>query len=238
MPTMTDDLNSTATRADIPGEVYPEGELPTFGGAGRATLPPGEYTFRMPMELPSLWHDLLVTIDGQQLKHSQLKFDKDHPLVVVGGPEDGAPMLASFSTMARARNKDKTVVVSDLAYLLENCLGDASRPMRLGGEQAQMAIKAAINKAAGRTIRLRTGLGAQCRPDKVRWTFKDEQSTASQPDPSGQHGCGQRHYDRDFKVPGSKPVQYDNVIACKKCGAAVRGYESVEAFLAPSAVPF
>lgn len=234
---MIDDLNSTTARTDIPGEVYPEGDLPQLSG-GKAALQPGVDTFQLPVDLPSLWHTVIIERDGVKYQHAQLKFDKDHPLVAVGGPNNGAPMLASFSTVPRARGKKddpKTVFVSDLALFLEVGLGDVSRPLARGGEQGIAAMKAAVNKYGGRSIRLEHGLSAQCRPDKVRYVFKDANSTESQLDPTGQHGCGTRYYIKDFRAPNAKVGEplYDEIIECKKCGAAIRGFESVERFLPP-----
>lgn len=233
----TDTINDTTARTDIPGEVYPEGDLPQLGG-GKATLQPGADTFRLPTDLASLWHPVVIERDGQKYQHQQIKFDKDHPLVAVGGPNDGAPMLASFSTVPRARGKKddpKTPYISDLALLLEVALGDKSRPLAQGGAAGMQAMMAAINRCGGRMIRLEHGLSAQCRPDKVRYIFKNEETIESMIDPSGTHGCGQRLYTKAFKAPNAKPGEpaYDEVVPCPKCGAAVRGFESVERFLPP-----
>ena len=244
-PTATDDLNSTQVRTDIPGEVYPEGAMPQLGG-GRASLQPGVDVFQLPVNLPALWHDIIVEREGTKYKHVQLKFDKDNPLIVVGGPNNGAAMLMSFTTLPRPRGRKdnpETLWISDLAILLDTGLGDKSRPLTKGGEAGVLALKAAINKYAGRTVRLDHGLSAQCRPDKVRYAFKNEDTDESMEDPRKLKGCGQRHYTKDFKAPDAKQgePQFDAVIPCKgkykdgtPCGAALRGFESVERILPPA----
>lgn len=241
MSTVAINLNSTDIRTDIPGEVYPEGDLPQIGG-GRVTLQPGEDSFRLPIPLPDLWHEIMITRkmdDGTEVKyrHIQLRLDMDHPLVVVGGANDGQPMLASFSSIPRPRGRKDdptTLWISDLAYLIDISLGDKSRPFARGGEAGILAAKAIINRHPGEVIRLYHGLSAQCRDDKVRYIFKDAESLDTIPDPRELHGCGLSYYTRSFKAKVVQPGEplYDEVIPCK-CGAAVRGFESVERFLPP-----
>lgn len=231
MATATDDLNSTTIRTDIAGEVFPEGDLPSFSGGGRQTLPPGTDTFRLPLDLPTLWQDM-TDANGVPSGHIKIKFDKDHPLVVIGGPNDGQPLTATFTSIARPRGKKgdtSAPVISDLSYFCDR-LGDKTRPMSLGGQAGINALKAAINKYAGGTVSLNHGLTGQCRPDKVRYVFVDDTSTKSVPDPNNVHGCGKRHYTRDFTKPS-----YEEVIPCKgtlgdgsPCPAAIRGFESID----------
>jgi hypothetical protein len=189
----------------------------------------------------------------------QLKFDRNAPLVVVGGPHDGDVMTATFSTNPRPRGKKddpKTQWISDLAYLLRTGLKDAT-PV-----QSAADIEAAINKHAGRTVRIDHGLTAQCRPDKVRYIAVlianpsynpalgvSDANPQSVPttilDPSGGMGCGERYYTKDFKNP--QTGGYDTEIACD-CGTptaeqaaqgavpvtvVLRAFEQVERILPP-----
>lgn len=234
------DINATAPRPDIGGD-WPDGSLPEQMGGARQTLMPAVYTFRLPQNLAQLWHEIEIEdsrqflANGQpnptykqKVKRAQIKCDRNSPLVVEGGAQDGAPMIVSVSTNPRPRGKKddpKTPWIADLAYVLEVGLGDKSRPT------TTEALKAAINKHAGRTLRLETGLSAQCRPDKVRYILL--QTTAGEStlqDPSGQKGCGSRYYTKDFKDPSSG--KYDTEIQCD-CGGVLRGFEQVERILPP-----
>lgn len=260
------DINSTAARVEVNVEWPIEGEeMPDQGGgARRSTLYPGIYELKLPDSLIALWHDVEVKDtrqflkDGQpnptydqKVKRRQLKFDRNAPLVVVGGTCDGEPMTASFSSAPRPRSFKKgaskdpaTPWISDLAYLLDISLGDTSRPT------TPKALEAAINKHAGKTIRLETGLTAQCRADKVRYlgvlVVEDGKEVEKQiADPTGKKGCGKRYNTKDFKDPATN--KYDLEIACT-CGdptpaeieqgavpqtVIVKAFEQVERFLPP-----
>lgn len=252
-------VNSPAPRTDLSVEWPDEADLGSLQlGGQRTTLLPGIDTFRLPDALTQLWHDVEVEDTrpflangqpnpniGQKVKRRQFKCDRNTPLVIVGGPHDGEPMTANFSTSPRPRGKKddpKTPWVSDLAMLLEVSLGDKSRP------KTAPELEAAINRYAGKTIRVEHGLTGQCRPDRVRYILvqtqepvdptnpaagvKTVESTIQ--DPSGQKGCSERYYTKDFKNPEAKPGEpaYDTEIQCD-CGAVLRGFESVDRFLPP-----
>lgn len=254
------DINSSEVRNE-PAMDWPEGDLPEQMGGSRTTMLPGTDTFRIPENVAQLWHDIVAedkrpylpngqpnTTKGQKVKRRQLKFDKNSPLVVVGGKYDGEPMTASFSTAPRPRGKaddPKTAWISDAAYLLDMGLADKSRPTD------SKVLEATINRYAGRTVRLEHGLSAQCRPDKVRYIaveLPNEQFNPNVPDspanprtvtqtmqdPQGTKGCGERYYTRDFKNPEAKDGEspWDLTIVCD-CGAVLRGFESVDRILAP-----
>lgn len=276
-PDAAEGVNSTAPRTDVDVAWPEEDDLGSLQmGGQRTTLLPGTDTFRLPTNLAQLWHDIVAEDTrpflpngqpnpnrGQQVKRRQVKFDRNNPLVVVGGAHDGEPMTASFSTNPRPRGKKdeaKTPWISDAAMLLEVGLGDKSRP------KTAPELEAAINRFAGKTVRIEHGLTAQCRPDKVRYIVVDTQEPTGQvvngvpqftvvsktmPDPSGAKGCGKRFYTSYFKnpqagavaAPGQPPapaydleVECDNVVGGQSCGAVVRAFESVERFLPPLGV--
>ena len=244
-----------------PGEEWPDdGSMPAQMGGTRTLIMPGQHTLRLPSVLAQLWHDVAIKDtrpylkDGQpnpnlgkQIAHRQIKFDQNAPLVIEGGKLDGTPMRATFTTNPRARGKKddpKTAWVSDVAYITAVCLADTSRPKNHAEQEA------IINRAAGKTIRLETGLTAQCRPDKVRYievTTMDGgvATTSTMQDPQGIKGCGKRHYTPAFLNPTSG--KYDEEILCT-CGVpkpdqaalgqqpvnvVLRAFEQVETFLAP-----
>ncbi len=251
------DVNTTEVRPE-PAVDWPDQgtDLPTQMGGVRSTLMPGISNFLLPPELTALWHDIEATdrrpflptgqpnpTKGTKFKRRMLKFDRNTPLVVQGGPHDGEPMTATFSTHPRQRGKTedpKTAWISDAAYLLDLAFNDKSRPAD------PKVLEASINKYKGQVIRLEHGLSGQCRPDRVRYirvTTSDGESDLQ--DPTGQKGCGRRYYTRDFKVP--ETGAYDTEIACD-CGTptaeevaagkqaaivVVRGFENVDRILTP-----
>lgn len=244
------------------GEVWPEGDLPSQGFGARETLMPGTDEFTLPANIAQLWGTVDIKdgnprskTHGQTVRRNQLKFDKNNPLVIASGPHAGQTMTASFSSNPRPRGKaddEKTPWVSDLAYLLDIGIGDHSRPATPDG------LKAAINKYAGRTIRIEHGLSAHCRPDKVRYIIVATPPPAGSPvgtpssektiaDPTGVKGCGDdsqkradgkgkkgRWYTNDFKDP--ETGDFMDSIECE-CGAVLRGFPSVERFAPPLGTP-
>jgi hypothetical protein len=232
---MSDDLNSTTPRTDAPGEAWPDGDLPELGGR-RDTLMPGTDIFQMPTDFSRLWDEVDLKYnrpghpdDQKVIKRLRLKFTRDFPLIVVGGPRDGMPLVCQFTTqpVPRGRKDDpKTAWVSWLAYVLEIGLSDRSRP------KTPEALKAAISQYAGKTIRLEHGLSAHCREDKVRWIEVEVPGTTTTQtllDPQGTKGCGKRFYTRDFK---GEDGNFGDSIQCD-CGAILRGFEQVERVLPP-----
>lgn len=238
---------------------WPEGALPEqSGNMSRSALTPAIYTFRLPEALARMWQEGTHKIYRKFLPNGQpnpryeqdeahvtLKFDKENPLVVEGGPSTGDVMLATFTSSPQPRPRWKrdeptTPWISDLAYILEVCLGDASRP------QAVQELMTAVNRHAGGLITLMIGRSGQCREDRVRYVpaqridpttaaaIPMEQGFDTIQDPTGQKGCKKRYYTRSFKGVGA---DYEASIQCDPanggCGAMIRGFESVEGFRPP-----
>lgn len=252
------DINAPGKPADPGAEQWPEGDLPEQMGGTRTTLMPGIYTFKLPDNLTQLWHDVEIEdsrpflsngqpnpTKGQKVKRKQLKFDRNAPLVVVGGEHDGEPMTATFTNNPRPRGKKddpKTAWISDLAYFLDIGLQGQTPAAQRVRPTSVDGIVAAINKFAGKTIRIETGLTAQCRPDKVRYMpvvvmENGQQVETSTPDPAGTKGCGKRYYTPDFKDPTTGKFDREILCPCSgapgDAGAVLRGFESVERILPP-----
>jgi hypothetical protein len=251
------DINDPNVRPDVSVE-WPEGEFPEQGGGVFITLLPQIDTFRVPENVAQLWHPVVIEDERQFLANGQpnptykqkvarkqLKFDRNSPLVVVGGQYDGLPMTAQWSNNPRPRpwkkrEDPKTPWISDLAYLLGVGLASPARP------KTPEELVAEINKYAGKTVRLRHGLSAQCRPDKVRYILvKTAEGEANIQDPSGTKGCGARYYTKDFRDPSTG--KYETEIGCD-CGTpsaeqaaagaqpvtvVLRGFENVDEILPP-----
>jgi hypothetical protein len=232
-------VNSTAPRPDLGEDLFPEGDLPEqFGGAYEPLLP-GVDVFQLPTELSQLWDTVDMT-DGRTNKpvaRLRLRCDRHHPLVIVGGKNDGKTMTVTFTTNPRPRgrkNDPTTVWVSDLAYFLEIALNNKTRP------KSTAALQLAINQYAGKTFRMEHGLSAHCREDRPRYIPEVDPTTNKVTgdavlDPTGTMGCGKRYYTRAFKLDDVKPGEepYDDRIQCE-CGALLRGFPSCDRFLSPA----
>ncbi len=247
----------TAPVAATQVEEWPSGGLPEqTGSGGRTALAPGIYTFRLPQNLAQLWSTSTYKefrqflpngqpnpTFGQQQPFSMLKFSKESPLVVEGGDATGTPMLAVFNTIRLPRGKKDdplTAWVHDLAYILETCLSDASRP------QTVDLLVAQINQHAGRSIQLTIGRKGECRMDQVRYIptqrtdpktgrlIPMEQGFNTTADPSGKKGCGKKFWSRDY-ADKNNPASLQCEIPQGGCGAMIRGFEHVIGFLPPLA---
>ena len=247
-------LNDLVWRDEITDDT--PSELPEqTGGAGLPTLLPGTHIFRIPVDVV----DCISTVDAvaydaagepipdptdpskaKLVQRVQVKFDKDHPLVIVGGSEDGHPVGTSISNRPRnrARKGEPRILVSDMAYWLRESLkytGALNKPAEWG---------AAIQWAAGKIFRAEHGLSAYCNPERVRYINDPADPTfrSSIQDPDGTHGCGggpakQRMYTSHFKLPAQngQPGGYSDITYCPWCSAKLRGFFQVERFLMPTA---
>lgn len=254
---------------DTAEESYTGDELPSQGGGFTPTIMPGIHTFQLPANIDQLWstfdvekkdaagNAILIADPNDPAKqipatdqHLMLKFDRDNPLVHIGGDYDGLPATCTISTLARKRGKgDDAPVVADMTYFVRKCLADKTAVVKRGD---WIPI---VNKHAGAIIRVESGLSAYCDPERVRYVSDGAGGVVE--DPAGTHGCGKgpapkmrdkgRYYSQDFRVPEQVPnaetgemvrtgktVMTDQ-ITCHSCGAALRGFFRIEKYLEPLA---
>lgn len=249
-------INDLNLRDEVTDEV--PSELPEqMGGQSLPTLLPGINVFRIPADIASCIEafdeeqkaadkSVIMMPDpknpGQMIpsvkQRLRVRFDKDNPLIVVGGASDGAPVGTTISNVPRnrARKTEPPQLVADMTYWIRVSLADTTSLLRTPKEWL-----AAILKAAGKTFRVEHGLSAQCRDDKVRYIndANDATGRGSIQDPTGQMGCGERYYTKDFRlpptsvVPGQSP--FSDLMYCRKCSAKLRGFFQIEKFLPPTA---
>ncbi len=267
------DVNATTARPE-PEVFWPEGELPSQN-FDRTTLMPAVRVFTLPANIAQLWASIEAVdrrpylpngqvnpTKDQKVKRMMLKMSKGAPLVVVGGPDDGQPLTWNPSSAPRPRggkaDDPKTAWVSELSFLLDIGLQGHLTPAQRVRPKTIEDLMAEINKYAGKTVRLKTGLSAHCRPDAVRYIAQQVAGDNGEPkiitlqDPSGQKGCGKRYYTREFKNPDAGQVDpsngqvippYETTISCDgvikteageiPCNAALKGFEAVDEILAP-----
>lgn len=254
-------INDLNLRDEVTDEV--PSELPEqMGGQALPTLLPGINVFRVPSSIaqcieafdeqqkapdgsvimrPATAAELAAnpaaTMVPSVLQRLRVKFDKENPLIVVGGPNDGTPVATSISNVPRnrARKGEPPQKVADMTYWLRTSMGDTASPLSTPKQWL-----AAILQTAGKTFRVEHGLTAQCREDKVRYINDptDPSGRGSIQDPSNQMGCGKRHYTKDFRLPAASvaPGQnpFSDMMYCS-CGAKLRGFFQIEKFLPPTA---
>jgi hypothetical protein len=224
-------INELNLRNDVYEDEIPQ-ELPEQGGSYVPQLKPGQYWLVIPATIAQLWAAFDQTKDvltGQPLakpiQRLQLKFDKDNPLVVRGGDQDGAVLLQTISNMPRKRSKKADVPpVSDMLYLVRESLAvPATVPLRTPQDWINC-----LNQFAGQVFPAETGLQGQCRKDKVKW-IPDGQGGQIE-DPTGAMGCGKRYYSQSFKLPDGT---YAERLQCQTpgCGAIIRGFAQIDRFL-------
>lgn len=234
-------------------ESLTEGELPSQGGGYVPTILPGRDFFRIPANVDQCWEardyekkdiDGNVVVDGTGKpvieQHFLLKFDKENPLVVVGGEYDGLPAQATITTIPRRHGKKgdpKATMVHDITYLVRTSLGDKTQVTK---RHEWMPI---INKYAGHIIYLEHGLSAGCDPERVRYV--DDGTGKSIEDPDGTKGCdhaqgmekkaGSRLYTNDFKImvfqDTTTGATYNTRDEAIEAGVAAASVKQVPAFV-------
>lgn len=221
-------LTSDGTADEIPAD------LPEIGTYTPA-LYPGDYEMRLPASLPECWEVFdLEMEDGSTEQHISLRFDNDHPLVVIGGPHDGETLsYQTFTDVARPRGKDK-VMVSDLAYLLRDGLGDKTPIKGKTRSEVQKALIALVNKGAGKIVSTTVQWTSSCRDDKPA-RFKMEDGSI-QPDETT-FGCGARYYqdyrgskEGSFALPKGEDGKFLENFECTQCGAQLRCFAQIGKF--------
>lgn len=217
----------------IATDEVPTENIPEQGGSYIPLLPFTTFQFRLPDDLAECWEAFEHTdaTTGAKTQRVRLRLDASHPLVVVGGPRDGAVMTATISSVPRPRGREKQPI-ADLFYLLRTSLADKT-PIRTQSDWIR-----AINAHAGRSIWLDLGGSARCDDTRVRYILtvnpEDPESYLAVEDPDGHHGCGHKYYTRDVKRDPETGQPLER-FQCDKCGASLRVFQQIEKFKAPPA---
>lgn len=193
-------------------------DLPEFG-TFREPPQPGTYRFKLPDDLSAIWdvYDA-AKVGGQRIR---AMFDKDHPLLIVqspGGKENNNPFETRISNEERSRGKDKSIVASDMDYLLR-ALKVEQKP---ASNRAYIeAMKLQAKKEFGADIRF----SWRC-SDQRNIRVKDAQGAVQEVE--GRKGCGTGYYQEDLPnggkdASGMVPTQ----IQCQ-CGALLRAFANLD----------
>jgi hypothetical protein len=194
-------------------------DLPDFG-TFREPPQPGAYRFRLPDDLSSIW-DVYDTPTKTPPQRIRAIFDKDHPLLIVqspGGRANNDPFEVRMSNEERARGKDKSIVASDIDYLLR-ALKVTTKPASNRAYIDVMKLQA--KKEFGADIRY----SWKC-SDQRNIRVKDAASNIQEVE--GRKGCNTSFYQEDLPnggkdASGNVPTQ----IQCT-CGAILRCFANLD----------
>lgn len=194
-------------------------DLPEFGSF-REPPQPGAYRFKLPTDLSSIW-DVYDTPTKQPPQRIRAIFDKDHPLTIVqspGGKANNDPFETRISNEERSRGKDKSIVASDMDYVLR-ALKVEQKPgsnrayidaMKLqGGKEFSADIRYSWKCSSTRNIRVKDAAGAVQEVE-------------------GRKGCDTSFYQEDLPNGGKDAVgNVPTQIQCT-CGALLRCFANLD----------
>lgn len=217
MPKSLQELAGQLRNEALPTAGQDMEDLPSFGGW---TQPPPAATYRLklPKEISNVYEPFDVP-DKQPPQRIRAHFDKDHPLLIVqspGGKLNGEPFETRVTNNERARGKDKSVVASEMDYLLRAC-GVKNKPgnnleyvqvlSQQGGKEFTADLKYSWRCNRDRDIRVRDDAGA------VQVV-------------EGKKGCGEAYYQEDVSKNADGSVPYE--VKCSRCGAWLRAWANLE----------
>ena len=214
------------TLAELTGSLKDE-QLPTAGEGledlpifGTFTPPPpaGAYRFQLPRDLSAIW-DLFDVPDKTPPQRVKATFDRDHPLLITQSPKgasNGEPFETRLTNNERSRGKDKSVVASDMDYLLR-ALGDKAKPKN--NRECMQAVQRHAGKEFGADLRY----SWRCSKDRdIRVKDGNGQYQLIE----GQKGCGAAYYQEDVAKNADGSVPYE--VTCEQCKAVLRAFANLD----------
>jgi hypothetical protein len=210
-------LNDLGLQAEqLPTAGQELADLPEFGGF---RIPPqhGAFRFKLPADLSTVWEP----VDTPNLKPPQrvrAVFDRDHPLVIVQSPQNkynGDPFETRISNAERPRGKDKSVIASDMDYLLR-ALGVKAKP---GNNPAYVQV---MQQQKAKEFSADLRYSWKCSADRnIR--VRDQQGAVQEVE--GTKGCGTSYYQEDVPKNPDGTTPYE--ITCS-CGALLRAFANLD----------
>lgn len=193
-------------------------DLPEFGSFAPPPQP-GSYRFQLPDDMSAIYdvYDA-PKVGGQRIR---VVFDKNAPLTIVqskGGASNGLPFETRLSNEERARGKDKSIVASDVDYLLR-ALGLKEKPA--SNKAYVVALQAQAKKQFGADVRY----SWRCSTDRnIR--VKDAQGNVQEVE--GRPGCGNAIYQEDLPNRGVGPDGLVPLQVQCTCGAVLRAFANLD----------
>lgn len=201
-------------------------DLPTFGGFAPPPQP-GAFRFQLPANLTSIW-DPFDTPEKTPPQRIAAIFDADHPLKITqskDGRYNGEPFQTRINNNERARGKDKSVIASDMDYLLR-AFKETTKPA------SNKAYAEAVMRHAGKEFGADIRWSWRCSKERnIRVEVKDPATgqRTEVKEIEGQKGCGEAFYQED--VPKMPNGEFPLEIQCQ-CGALLRAFGNLDNFRA------
>lgn len=173
-------------------------DTPKERGAWLPPLPPGDYEFRMPMNVAQLWGKFVY----ENTEYVYVSFDKDSPLVVVAtAPGQEAYMNYTWQGVVNNMPKDRRtkrekdagnppVMVSDMLYLIR-AFDPEARPS-MNNQYAE-----ALSAHAGGVFGASNEWKAACKKGETKWLAGADGRIVE--DPLKGKGCGKTVFQRDLQ---------------------------------------
>lgn len=194
-------------------------DLPEFG-TFREPPQPGSYRFQLPDDMSAVYdvYDTPTKVPPQRIR---VIFDKDHPLLIVqsaGGRYNNEPFETRISNEERARGKDKSIVASDVDYVLR-ALGVKEKPASNRGYV--VALQQQAKKQFGADLRF----SWKCDPKR---NIRVRDGAGAIQEVQGRPGCGASIYQEDLPNHGKGP---DGLVPTQvqcSCGAVLRAFANLD----------
>ena len=194
-------------------------DLPDFGQF-RDPPQPGAYRFQLPDDLGSIW-DVYDTPSKTPPQRIRAIFDRDHPLLIVqspGGRANNDPFETRMSNEERARGKDKSVIASDMDYLLR-ALKVTQKPA--SNKEYINVMKQQAKKQFGADIRY----SWKCSADR---NIRMKDNAGNVQEVEGKKGCNSSFYQEDLPNAGKDAAgNVATQIQCT-CGAFLRCFANLD----------
>lgn len=192
---------------------------------------PGTYRFKLPAT--DRLKNCFDTFERDDKQFLNVIFDKDDPLVIVGGPEKvGEPFTTRINNAPRnrARKGEPEVLVSDFTYFLRALDTDAAKKVKNFDNKA--AIDALVKVGGGKEFVADVEWGTFCNSQKQ--IYVEVEGGGTQPGVADEQGtpimgCGQNYYMNSW--PRGEDGRYAQRLNCK-CGASLRPFASLRLFKA------
>lgn len=191
-------------------------DLPEFGSFAPPPQP-GAYRFRLPGDMSTIW-EVVETPALKPPQRVRAIFDRDHPLLIVQSPGNavnGEPFQTRLSNQERARGKDKSIIASDMDYLLRACKVE-KKPAN--NQEYVRVMQQQVNKEFNADVRYSwlCGTDRNLRVRNPDGVIEEVQN---------QKGCGNKYYQEDVPKTAEGKVPYE--IQCQ-CGGVLRAFANLD----------
>jgi len=168
--------------------------------------------------LNAVW-DLFDVPDKTPPQRVRMVLDRDHPLLIVqspGGKNNNEPFETRLTNNERPRGKDRSVVASELDYLLR-ALGEKGKP------KSNREYMTMIQKHAGREFGADIRYSWTCSKEREK-RAKDQNGAFTKIE--GSHGCGEKYYQEDVPKDANGQVPFE--VMCSACGNWMNAWANLD----------